>query len=51
MLYPRLIDSEEESHDNVNSGPISATSMVDTQLPNEIYCNMCSQLNKKQRLV
>ena len=41
-LNPRLITFEEDRHDNVSSGSISATSVVDTKLSKEIYKNMQS---------
>ena len=50
LLNPRQVDFEEERHDSVSSGPISANSLVDTQLQNEIYY-ICSQLNKRQCLL
>ena len=51
MLNPRLTDFEEERPGNASSCSISVTSVADTQLPNEMYYNMCSQLNKKQHLL
>ena len=51
MLNPRLTDFEEERLGDASSCSISATSVADTQLPNEMYYNMCSQLNKKQHLL
>ena len=50
LLNPRQVDFEEERHDSVSPGPISANSLVDTQLQNEIYY-ICSQLNKRQCLL
>ena len=47
MLNAWLIEFEEERHDSEKRGPISETSLVNTQLPNEIYYNMRSELNKK----
>ena len=46
----RLIDFEKERSDNVSCDPVTATSVLDMQLPNEIYYNMGSQLNKKRLL-
>lgn len=39
-----------ERRGSVSSGPNSATLVVDTQWSNEIYYNMCSQLNKERLL-
>ena len=51
MLNHILIDFEEERHGNVSFDLVSATLVVDRQLPNEIYYNMCIQLNKKNCLL
>ena len=49
MFDPNLIDYDEDVTNSTTSGPIAPTTVNDLLLPNEIYYEMCSQLNEMQR--
>ena len=49
MFNPNLIDYDEDVTNGTTTGPIAPTTVNDLLLPNEIYYEMCSQLNEKQR--
>ena len=49
MLNPDLLDYDEDVPDSAQIGPISPTTVDDILLPNEMYYEMCFQLNEKQR--